>query len=591
MCIRDRYEVNVYITSNVEESLKILEKKSVDLVISDTNLPRIDGFQFTKMIRTGEINLDKRTPIIIISSTYAGPAAATLAEEAGANAFFYYPFSEDDFRKAVQSIFEPEKLKKEEIYFPLYKRKILVADDDPLIVKMIEITLRKENYEISVARDGEEAINKIKEIKPHLIFLDYIMPKLNGLEVLKWVKRNYPEIIVIMITAYGSEILAVDLMKAGADDYIKKPFSVKNIIKVCENSFKRINFKKLAEQFQEKYKEIELLKKEIQERYSFNNIIGKNYKMRELYSLIEQVACTQVTVLIQGETGTGKELVAKAIHYNSPRKDKPLVVVNCAALPETLLESELFGHEKGAFTGAIEKRIGRFERANGGTLFLDEISEIPPSTQAKLLRAIQEREFERLGGTKTIKVDVRIISSTNRDIEEFVKKGNFRKDLYFRLNVVKITIPPLRERVDDIPILATYFLKKFNSKFKKNIKKFSTSVLRRMMEYSWPGNVRELENVIERAVVITSGNEIKDIDIPEIESEKVSYDFSSFIRTGKAFQELKKDILEKFEKEYITYVLKKFNGNIKLSSEYAQLDRRNFYRKMKEYGIDKEMFK
>jgi len=576
---------------NSEEALKFLEENTPHLIISDLNFPRIDGLQLTKMIRSGEVGIPETIPIILICTTYVNGSAATFAKEVEANALLYYPFSKDDFNKTFSSIIEPSVLKEKEVLIPSFKRKILIADDDPPVVKIFEMTLQKENYEVFVARDGEEAIQMVEKVKPHLILLDYLMPKLTGLEVLKWVKRNYPEIIVIIISAHGSDVLAVDFMKEGADDYLKKPVNPKSISKVCEQSFKRLNIKKLTEQFQEKYREIDQLKREVQEQYSFSKIIGKNYKMKVLYNLIEQIADTSATILIQGETGTGKELVAKAIHYNSRRRNKPFIAVNCAALPETLLESELFGHERGAFTGAIEKRIGRFERANGSTLFLDEISEISPSIQAKLLRVLQEREFERVGGNQTIKVDVRIISSTNRNIEAYLRAGHFREDLYFRLNVVKMIIPGLRDRIDDIPILATHFLKKYNKKFNKEIKRFSRSVLYKMMEYNWPGNVRELENVVERAVVVNSGSEIKEIVLPESDEEQASYDFSSFIRTGKPLQDIKKDINEKFEREYIEFVLKKFSGNIKLSAEYAQLDRRNFYKKMKEYGFDKEDFK
>jgi len=579
------------IVSNSDKALQYLDEKSPHLVISDLNLLKIDGLQLTKMIRAGEVGKNRLIPIILISLTYIDGSAALMAEEAEANAFFYYPFSKDIFMKTVLSLLEPAKFAGEEAVLPSFKRKILIADDDVPVAKLFEVALKKENYDVFIAKDGEEAIQMIEKVQPHLVLLDYMMPKVNGMEVLKWVKNTYPDVIVIIVTAHGSEILAVDLMKEGADDYLKKPVNVKNLSKICENSLKRLNIKKLAGQFQEKYREIDVLKREIQEQYSFNNIIGKNYKMRMVYNLIEQIADTTATVLIQGDTGTGKELVAKAIHYNSPRRNKPFIAVNCAALPETLLESELFGHERGAFTGAVERRAGRFERADGSTLFLDEITEISPSIQAKLLRVLQEKEFERVGGNQVLKVDVRILASTNKNIEAYVRSGDFREDLYFRLNVVKIAIPPLRDRIDDIPMLAMHFLKKFNKKFSKDIKKFSRNVLYKMMEYSWPGNVRELENVIERAVLLSSGSEIHEIQLPDSEDDLQDCDFSTFIKSGKPFQDVKKTVVDQFEKEYIMYVLRKFNGNIKLSSEYAQLERSYFSKKMKEYGLNKEDFK
>ncbi|MGB2696471.1 MAG: sigma-54 dependent transcriptional regulator, partial [Candidatus Zixiibacteriota bacterium] len=370
--------------------------------------------------------------------------------------------------------------------------KILVVDDDNLMREFLDETLRRSNYFVDSASTGDEAFKKIKSQEYDVILSDIRMPKMSGMELLKAVKDNSPQAKVMLMTAYGTIENAVEAMKLGAFDYISKPFSADDI----ELKIKRaLEYKRLEW-------EIKLLRSEVEGRYRFENIIGKSPQMQKVFEMVGSIADSRSSVLITGESGTGKEIIAKAIHYNSPRKNKLFIAVNCAVLPENLMESELFGHEKGAFTGAIKQTAGKFELAHQGTLLLDEISEITPSLQAKLLRVLQEREFERVGSGETIQVDVRIISTSNQNLPDLIQKGKFREDLYFRLNVIPIHIPSLRERKEDIIPLAEYFLDKYRKENDRNIKGISEKVFQMFMEYHWPGNVRELENYIERAVVI-----------------------------------------------------------------------------------------
>jgi len=373
------------------------------------------------------------------------------------------------------------------------EKSILIVDDEPNIRRVLEAVFAKEKYQVFTAENGRKAL-EIISTEPHLnvVLCDLIMPDMNGIEVLKEALQINPRLSLVMITAHGTIKTAVDAMKLGAFDYITKPFDMDEIKLVAKNALERSRL--LGENIE--------LKQELKTRFQFENIVGSSTKMREVYKVVERVANSNATVLIRGESGTGKELIARAIHYNSPRASKPFIAVSCAALPETLLESELFGHEKGAFTGAVGQKAGRFELANHGTLFLDEVPEISPAVQVKLLRALQEREFERVGGTKTIKVDVRVIAATNRNLEELVEMGQFRPDLYYRLQVIQIFIPPLRDRREDIPELVEHFIQKFNQANGKRVKAVSPETMELLMKYNWPGNVRELENAIERGVVL-----------------------------------------------------------------------------------------
>src|SRR5512143_985602 len=381
--------------------------------------------------------------------------------------------------------------------------KILVVDDEQSLRDFLAIMLKKEGHDVVTAEDGTHAMNAVQSEIFDLVISDVKMPVIDGIGVLRSVKEISPETVVIMITAYATAETAVEAMKLGASDYIIKPFKVDELKLIINNSLEKRHLRK----------ENILLKREIKSRAGFENFIGKSEAMQKVFTLIRQVAETNSTVLITGESGTGKELVARAVHFNSPRKDGPFVTVNCGALPETLLESELFGYMKGAFTGAASNKQGLFEAADGGTLFLDEISATTPALQIKLLRVLQEREFMRVGGTVDIKMDARVIAASNRDLLSEVSKGTFREDLYYRLNVIPIPLPSLRERREDIPLLVEFFLKKFSGG--KEPKKITPEAMNLLMNQRWPGNVRELENTIERLVIMAPDHTINLDNIPE----------------------------------------------------------------------------
>ncbi len=375
------------------------------------------------------------------------------------------------------------------------KSRVLVVDDEESIREFLEIMLRKEGYEVTVAEDGQKALDVIKKKSFDLVISDLQMPNLTGIELLRQVRDSYPDLLFMMITAFGTTETAVEAMKLGAYDYITKPFKIDEV---------RIN---IANALRSRNLEVEnrTLKKELNREYSFQNLVGNSDAMHRIYELIKRVSQTPTNVLVTGESGTGKEMVAKAIHFNGPLKDQPFVTVNCGAIPESLMESEMFGHKKGSFTGAIADKSGLFEVADGGSLFLDEVGELPLTIQVKLLRAIQERVIRRVGGTEDCKVDVRIIAATNRDLEDMVKKGTFRQDLFYRLNVIGIRTPALRERPEDIALLANHFLKKYNDRLTKTIGGISSEAMDMLKKYDYPGNVRELENIIERTVALEGG--------------------------------------------------------------------------------------
>ena len=385
--------------------------------------------------------------------------------------------------------------------------KILVVDDEQSMRDFLAIMLKKDGHEVVTAENGNDALKAVQAEIFDLVITDVKMPGIDGIEVLKTIKDISSETVVIMVTAFATTETAIEAMKLGAYDYIIKPFKVDELKLIISNSLEKRHL----------IKENILLKREITSRAGFENFIGKSEPMQKVFSLITQVAATNSTVLIMGESGTGKELVAKAVHFNSPRKGGPFVTVNCGALPETLLESELFGYMKGSFTGATSNKQGLFESANGGTIFLDEISATTPALQVKLLRVLQEREFMRVGGTTAIKVDVHIIAASNRDLQSEVAKGSFREDLYYRLNVIPIVLPPLRERKEDIPILAEYFLSKYARKDgdRTGNKRFDAEAMKFLLNYQWPGNVRELENLIERLVIMTPDDTMHLADIPD----------------------------------------------------------------------------
>jgi len=431
----------------------------------------------------------------------------------------------------------------------------------------------KNEYEVLLAKNAEEAFLRIKEHAPDVILLDIILPDLDGLKVLEIIKQNDPDAIVIMITATKTVKTAVEAMKLGAYDYVTKPFEVDELRLMISRS--------LSTQALEK--EVQYLRKEVDKNFGFGNIIGKSDVMKEIFNVIRQIADSKSTVLIMGESGTGKELVSRAIHYISQRRNTPFVTINCAAIPETLIESELFGHEKGAFTNAIERKLGRFEIAHSGTLFLDEIGELSLATQAKILRFLEEREFNRVGGSKTIKVDVRLIAATNKDLTQLIKKGLFREDLYYRINVVPIVLPPLRERPEDIPLLLDHFVQKFSAENKKQLKGVSKEALDILKNYDWPGNVRELENLVERMVTLTVNSYIQPNELP-----------FSLLNVPK-MNGLKESILtgrvsliqgeEKFEREIIEDALRRANYVQSHAAEMLGVSRRILKYKMDKFGI------
>jgi DNA-binding NtrC family response regulator len=450
------------------------------------------------------------------------------------------------------------------------KYSILVVDDDKNICKMIEITLRKEKeYDIETATSGEACLKMLHEIIPDLILLDIQMPGIDGIETLKRIRDEDPRIPVVMMSAHGTIEKAVQSMKLGAYDFITKPFASDRLLVTVRNALTTSSLKQ----------EIDSLRSELRNKFQFRNIIGQSGGMQEVFRALEKVVNSNVTVLIQGESGTGKELIARAIHYHSPtRSNKPFVAVNCSALPESLLESELFGHEKGAFTGATGRRIGKFEVANGGSVFLDEIGLMTQATQAKVLRVLQEREIERVGGNELVKVDVRVISATNKDLEEAIKNGEFREDLYYRIAVFPIKLPPLRERKEDIPLLAAHFLDKYAKQESKEIEGIAPDALELLMAYNWPGNVRELENAIERAVVLATTREVTPKDLPNTVrsiGEKKIYESDNTLSSW----------IEKLEEEALRKALLENGGNISQTAKKLGIGRATIYRKAKKYGL------
>ncbi len=439
--------------------------------------------------------------------------------------------------------------------------KILVVDDEAPIREVLQKGLSQMGgFLVDTAKNGQEAIEKIEKETFDIVLTDLMMPEMNGMELLRLIKGTRPELPVIMMTAYGSIDNAVEAMKIGANDYITKPVDFNDL-------FMRIS---KVQQESLLIKENRLLRMEVRKKFEFSNIIGKSKKMQEVFFLIEKVAPSNSTVLIYGGSGTGKELVAKAIHYNSPRADRPFLPFNCGAIPETLVESELFGHTKGAFTGAIQAKKGLFEEANGGTLFLDEISTIPPSVQVKLLRVLQEKEVMKVGSTERTKIDVRLIAATNEDLEGLMKKGKFREDLFYRLHVFPIFLPDLKERKEDIPLLAYHFLERYSKEAKKEIKGFSKEAMNLLLEYDWPGNVRELENAIERAVIMADKDYLTPSDFPKDLLQGVSALIKKGVRERKSLEEIKD--------EYIQQILKETNGNKRAAAEILKVNPRTLYR-------------
>ena len=447
------------------------------------------------------------------------------------------------------------------------KERILVVDDEQNARSALRTILGEEGYELREATNGEEALSLLAEFAPDLILCDVRMPKMDGLTLLRTAKEQGADGVFVMMTAFAAVETAVEAMRAGAENYLVKPLDVNAVLVFVEKALEKRRVSRDAR----------LLRERVRERYRLDGMVGEAPEMQAVYEVIGQAAATKATVLVLGESGTGKELIAQALHEQSPRKEKPFIKVACAALSETLLESELFGHEKGSFTGAAGRREGRFELADGGTLFLDEIGEMPPSMQVKLLRALQQREFERVGGTQTIKVDVRVVAATNRDLAAEVKEGRFREDLYYRLNVVSVTLPPLRRRKGDIPALVSLFVEKYAKSYGKELKGLAPGTMNALLAHDWPGNVRELENAIERAVVLAKGAELTADDLPPSlrGPRPTTRDASSLIPGA---------TMEQIEREAILRTLELVGGSTTKAAEMLGLSVRKIQYRLKEFA-------
>ena len=459
------------------------------------------------------------------------------------------------------------------------KAKILVVDDEEIVLKSCRKILEGGGHQVHTVLSGREAFDLLEKEPFDIIFTDIKMPGIDGMEVLERVKEKYPDILVVMITGYSTVQSAVQAMKLGAFDYIPKPFTPDEVLIVVEKALEK---KSLI------YENI-YLRKELEAKYGFDNIIGNSPKMQEVYKLIRKVAPTDSTVLIRGESGTGKELIARAIHFNSPRKQKPFVPVDCGVLASELLESELFGHVKGSFTGAIVTKPGLFEIADGGSIFLDEIGDVNQNFQSKLLRVLQEREFTPVGAVKSKKVDLRFIVATNKDLEKLVEEKQFREDLFYRFYVVSITIPPLRERKDDIPLLAYHFLRKYIKEMNKNIKSISVDAMNMLIAYSWPGNVRQLENVIERGIVMAEGDTITTEHLPFVVRAEITHPDTPIPKNSEELKQIKKKVresaIESIDKSFILDALTRNDWNITRSAKDVGMQRPNFQALMRKYNI------
>ncbi len=455
---------------------------------------------------------------------------------------------------------------------------ILLADDDPQIRKLFGTILAQEGYQVTTVERGEAALDKVRSEVFDLVLADLAMTPVGGLEILEATKRASPETLVVIVTGQPSVESSVAALKKGAHDYILKPVSREELVSLVGKAIdlRRLGEerKRTAEALQEQKKQNVELRKDLEAKYALSNFLGKSPRMRQIYDLLMEITRTDSTVLILGESGTGKGLVARTIHYNSTRRERPFIETNCTVYTESLLNSELFGHEKGAFTGAISQKKGRFELADGGTVFLDEIGDISPATQLMLLRFLQERRFERVGGEKTIDVDVRVVAATNKNLVESMEKGLFRNDLYYRLNVIPINLPPLRERVEDIPLLSMQFVERFSQKVGKSVGGFSPEAMEALTRYSWPGNIRELENVLERTIVLTKSELIGVEDLP-----------TSLRKNLQPRSEVGLSLHE-HERLYILKKLAECNWNKKLTASVLGINRSSLYSKLKRYGID-----
>ncbi len=464
------------------------------------------------------------------------------------------------------------------------KKQVLIVDDEPNLRKILAAQLSRDGYDVLLAEDGEQGLAMIRDHHVDMVITDLRMPKVDGMELLKEALREQPDLPIVMITAHGTVDTAVEALKTGAFDYLTKPFDKDEVRQIVG---KALRTKQLSEE------EASTTTKAVPgARFG---IIGNSAGLGELYTVLERVADSPTTVLITGESGTGKELVARALHDHSSRNDKPFIKVNCAAIPKELIESELFGYERGAFTGAVSSKPGRFELANGGTLFLDEIGEIPVEMQVKLLRSLQESEFERVGGIKTIRVDVRLVAATNRDLRRLISQGGFREDLFYRLNVVSIRLPALRERTSDIPLLAMHFLGKFNERLRKQVTTVDPEAMEILERYPWPGNIRELENVMERSVLFCDGARLRTEDLPEelrggtreSGGGPAATDVGAVgdLPEGGGLKEHVRVAMNRLEREIVGRALKQTNGNVTHAARLLKISRKGLQLKMKELGL------
>jgi nitrogen regulation protein NR(I) len=459
------------------------------------------------------------------------------------------------------------------------KKQVLIVDDEPNLRKILSAQLTRDGYDVLTAEDGEKGLEALREHHIDLVITDLKMPKVDGMALLREALREEPELPIVMITAHGTIDTAVEALKTGAFDYLTKPFDKDEVRQIVAKALKT-----------RELRGADATPGGPEARFG---IIGQSPGITDLYAILERVADTPTTVLITGESGTGKELVARALHEHSSRRDKPFIKVNCAAIPKELIESELFGYERGAFTGAVNSKPGRFELATGGTLFLDEIGEIPIEMQVKLLRALQESEFERVGGIKTIRVDVRLVAATNRDLKKLIAAGNFREDLFYRLNVVPMRLPALRERATDIPLLVEHFLRKFNERLKKKVAGVEEDALAVLASYPWPGNIRELENVIERAVLFCDTERLRAQDLPpEVKGSSPVFstqppeaDLNAALATEGGLKEHVKVAMSRLEKELVSRALEQTNGNVTHAARLLKISRKGLQLKMKELGL------
>ncbi|MFO0795502.1 MAG: sigma-54 dependent transcriptional regulator [Candidatus Brocadiaceae bacterium] len=459
------------------------------------------------------------------------------------------------------------------------KQSILIVDDENAARYGMKKILKKDNYIMYESANSADALQIIKMHHPELVFLDINMPQLDGMKTLEMIKAMKNPPLVVIVTAYGSEKIAVEAMKKGAYDYIAKPYEIDELRIIAKNAFEKLALQE----------ENARLRLEIGRLEGMGELLGQSEAMKDVFNKIEKVGSTDVMVLIQGESGSGKELVARELHKRSRRKNEPMVIMNCAAVPETLIESELFGHEKGAFTGATERRMGKFELANKGTIFLDEIGDMSMSTQSKLLRVLQEQKFERLGGTETLSVDVRVMSATHRDLEEEIEEGRFREDLYYRIKVVNIKLPPLRNRKEDIPLLANRFIQYFSEKHQKDVVSISHEAMKYLVSYNWPGNVRQLKNVIESAVVLSNNIILDMIDLTdEIKHPENSVLTAKNIDYTLSFRDAKKMVIENFERDFIRKKLEECGWNVSRAAESLDMHRQNLQQKIRELRINKQ---